>query len=221
MFFLMRLEKYLELAPEFFGPHLRKMLEKKLRDEVTSKCQRCGYVVAVHEIEEIGEGRIRPGKPTVSFRIKYTAIVMRPFKGEVLDTVVSNITKFGVMCEAGPLVIHVSSKHLPPEYDFDNQSNPPCYVNRDDGTRIQRDQHARIRVLGLLMDPNDIRCVGTMKEDYLGLVTNGVFAYHGGSFQRDMSVFNSSGGNQVDILQKYPEHTSRGLREQGEKTLMR
>nr|WCZ58419.1 RNA polymerase II subunit 7 [Paratrimastix eleionoma] len=171
MFFLMNLQKNLELPPRFFGPKLRTTLITKLRAEVTNSCTgRYGYIIAVISVDEIGEGRIRAGSGLVSFPIKYQAIVFRPFRGEVIDAVVSQVNKFGFFVFAGPLRVFITSKLTPPEFHFDSNANPPCYINND-GAKIQREEHVRIRIVGCRVDATEIACIGTMKEDYLGLTS--------------------------------------------------
>lgn len=54
---------------------------------------RHGVIVAITNIENVGTGMIQPGRGYVVYPVKYNAIVFRPFKGEVLDAVVSQVTK--------------------------------------------------------------------------------------------------------------------------------
>ena len=44
-------------------------------------------------IDNIGAGFIQPGRGFVVYPVKYKAIVFRPFKGEVLDAVVTQVNK--------------------------------------------------------------------------------------------------------------------------------
>ena len=44
-------------------------------------------------IDNIGAGLIQPGRGFVVYPVKYKAIVFRPFKGEVLDAVVTQVNK--------------------------------------------------------------------------------------------------------------------------------
>ena len=44
-------------------------------------------------IDNIGSGVIQPGRGYVVYPVKYKAIVFRPFKGEVLDAVVTQVSK--------------------------------------------------------------------------------------------------------------------------------
>lgn len=54
---------------------------------------RYGFVIAVTTIDSIGSGLILPGQGFVVYPVKYKAIVFRPFKGEVLDAVVTQVNK--------------------------------------------------------------------------------------------------------------------------------
>lgn len=54
---------------------------------------RYGFVVAVTTIDNIGAGIIQPGQGFVVYPVKYKAIVFRPFKGEVLDAIVTQVNK--------------------------------------------------------------------------------------------------------------------------------
>ena len=44
-------------------------------------------------IDNIGAGLIQPGQGFVVYPVKYKAIVFRPFKGEVVDAVVTQVNK--------------------------------------------------------------------------------------------------------------------------------
>lgn len=54
---------------------------------------RHGFVVAVTAVETIGSGLIRDGTGFVTFPVKYQCVVFRPFKGEILESVVTMVNK--------------------------------------------------------------------------------------------------------------------------------
>lgn len=69
-------------------------VKQKLYTEVEGTCTgKYGFVIAVTAINSIGAGVIQPGQGFVVYPIKYKAIVFRPFKGEVLDAVVTQVNK--------------------------------------------------------------------------------------------------------------------------------
>lgn len=51
------------------------------------------YIISVITITDIGEGKIIPSTGQAKFKTRYTAIVMKPFKGEVVDAKVVNVNK--------------------------------------------------------------------------------------------------------------------------------
>lgn len=53
-------------------------------------------MVAVTTIDNIGAGIIQPGQGFVVYPVKYKAIVFRPFKGEVLDAIVTQVNKVNI-----------------------------------------------------------------------------------------------------------------------------
>lgn len=69
-------------------------VRQKLYTEVEGTCTgKYGFVIAVTTIDNIGSGIIQPGQGFVVYPVKYKAIVFRPFKGEVLDAVVTQVNK--------------------------------------------------------------------------------------------------------------------------------
>jgi DNA-directed RNA polymerase subunit E'/Rpb7 len=92
------------------------------------------YIVSVISINSIGEGKVLPSTGQARFKTSYTAVVFKPFKGEVMDGRVTNVNKvcsFHLQCDSradiqmgffamvGPLQVFVSSHvsiHPPPSH---------------------------------------------------------------------------------------------------------
>ena len=54
---------------------------------------RYGFIIAVTNVLSMGKGMIREGTGSASFNVKYMCLVFRPFRGEVIDCVVSSVNK--------------------------------------------------------------------------------------------------------------------------------
>ena len=82
------------------------------------------YIVSVISINSIGEGKVLPSTGQARFKTSYTAVVFKPFKGEVMDGRVTNVNKvcssgstprskadiqMGFFAMVGPLQVFVSS----------------------------------------------------------------------------------------------------------------
>lgn len=171
MFFLLDMTHTIILHPSFFGPRIREYLKTKLLSDVEGKCDgQYGYIICVVESGDldIGRGKIMTGRGSAEFVVKYRAIVWKPFKGEVVDAVVSTVNKMGFFADAGPLSVFVSSHLLPVELKFDPTANPPNYSG-DDQT-VEKGSKVRLKLVGTRTDATEIFAIGTMREDYLGLV---------------------------------------------------
>lgn len=115
---------------------------------------------------DVGQGKVIPGSGLAEFNSTYQAVVLKPFKGEVMDAKITNVNKMGFFAQVGPLNIFVSSHLIPIEYRFQPESNPPEFVSASD--RLVKGRKVRIKIVGTRVDANEIFAIGTMKEDYLG-----------------------------------------------------
>ena len=50
-------------------------------------------MIAVTTIDNIGLGMLQSGRGVALYPVKYKAIVFRPFKGEILDAIVTQVNK--------------------------------------------------------------------------------------------------------------------------------
>jgi DNA-directed RNA polymerase subunit E'/Rpb7 len=64
-------------------------------------------LVVVQE-DDISMGKVDPLTGFVKFRIKYDAVMFRPFRNEVLDAPVKSVTEMGFFVQAGPVEIFVA-----------------------------------------------------------------------------------------------------------------
>ena len=83
-------------------------------------------------------GYLSPFFRKVDFDINFQAIVFRPFKGEVVDGVVTQVNKVGLMVDVGPMGCFISRHSIPSDMEFDPDSNPPCYKTKDEDMVIQQ-----------------------------------------------------------------------------------
>jgi DNA-directed RNA polymerase II subunit RPB7 len=91
-----------------------------------------------------------------------------------LDAVVTKVNKMGFFAEVGPLPVFVSKHAIPADMIFDQNSNPASYVSQvtdEQPIRIRTDSEVRLRIVGTHFDVNEIRAIGTIRDDYLGVIT--------------------------------------------------
>jgi len=105
--------------------------------------------------------------------MRYNAIVFRPFKGEVFDAIVTVVNKLGFFAQVGPLQVFVSKHLIPEDMAFDAQSALPAYVSQvsdQQPQRVMKDSEVRLRVIATRVDASEIFAIGTIKDEYLGLL---------------------------------------------------
>lgn len=172
MFYLVKLEKNIKLEPKDFGPDWHKRLNSKLTEEVEGTCSnRHGYIIKVQQIVgPICHGMLQEGTGMAVFTVPYEAIVFKPFKNEVVEGVVTTVTKVGFYAHVGPLEVFVSKQLIPGDYKFDPVGQ--CFTNDDHSLKIAQKNAVLLKIQGLSMNEGNLYAIGTIKEDYLGPTEN-------------------------------------------------
>jgi DNA-directed RNA polymerase subunit E'/Rpb7 len=96
---------------------MQQYLESKLYSDVEGTCSgQFGFIIAVVSISDIGKGMVISGNGQAEFITRYRAIVFKPFKGEVVDGVVHNVTRVrGLIRYSSPYSGPRESLNLPSE----------------------------------------------------------------------------------------------------------
>ena len=131
-----------------------------------------GYVITVTSVrdEDIGQGVIEDSG-NVNFVVNYVAILFCPYKNEVMDAVVTYVTHFGFYAEVGPLTVFVSRRAMPEDITTFN-SETETWISDDQEVEIKAGCGVRLRIMGTTIDSTEINAVGTIKGDFLGLISS-------------------------------------------------
>ncbi|CAG8565776.1 3632_t:CDS:2, partial [Ambispora gerdemannii] len=142
----------IQLHPSFFGPNMDDFLKRKLHSDVEGTCTgRFGYIINVLTVKEISKGKVLPSIGLAEFTVKYQAIVFKPFKHEVVDGTVTSVNKL-----------------IPTDMKFNPYINPPAFS--DENNTIEKGSNCRIKIVGTRFDATDIFAIGTIKEDFCGIL---------------------------------------------------
>eukprot|EP00612_Vaucheria_litorea_P001163 CAMPEP_0171457570 /NCGR_PEP_ID=MMETSP0945-20130129/3601_1 /TAXON_ID=109269 /ORGANISM="Vaucheria litorea, Strain CCMP2940" /LENGTH=160 /DNA_ID=CAMNT_0011983215 /DNA_START=162 /DNA_END=644 /DNA_ORIENTATION=+ len=134
-----------------------------------------GYVISVFSENsdrlKMEMGPIEYDSGSANIICTYDAICIRPFKNEVLDAIVSNVTDLGFFAEVGPLEIFVSRFNMPEDISSSGyDSIGDMWVSEDKEVEIKKGCGVRLRIIGITVEA-ELKAVGSMKDDYLGLVS--------------------------------------------------
>ena len=159
----------------------------RLHRDIEGTCSgRYGYIISILNVKSISHGTILDGLGYAEFTITFQAIVFKPWKGQVVDATVCTVNKMGFFAEVGPLTVFVSCHLLGADMQFEQGAGASgaCYVASGLGMgqgqgnaaqqRIAVGEQVRVRIIGTRVDATEIFAIGTVKEDYLGLISAAV-----------------------------------------------
>mmetsp|Transcript_11302 Transcript_11302/g.12428 ORF Transcript_11302/g.12428 Transcript_11302/m.12428 type:complete len:172 (+) Transcript_11302:94-609(+) len=169
-FFHIVLKRQILMHPKYLGPKLQRAVRETLDTEVEGTCAgRHGFIIIVTDLEALPLGKVIESG-WVRFDLTYSAIVFRPFVNQVIDAKVTTVDEVGFYAKAGPLVILVHSNNVPPDYSYDPVG--PCYMKNDQSAKIEHGSTVRLKIIGVQFHASEIFAVGTIREDYMGLISN-------------------------------------------------
>lgn len=169
MFFILNLKKNLSVTPEYLGKkisaHLLALLKRAVEGSFNS---RYGYLVKVLTVDKYGEGKVQDGSGDVLFPISYKALVFMPYKGEVLDAVITQVIEVGFMASVGPMGLFVASQKISTMYKLDLDARPnPRWTSLTDGTvHLQAGSDVRLKIIGIRVSGNEMLGVCEMVETF-------------------------------------------------------
>lgn len=108
MFFLHEMEHTVTLHPSYFDQKTHTYCEDQLYGDIEGTNTGSYYILCVVNILDISEPRVLPGSSYAEFKISFSAVVWRPFKGEVCDGLVTQVMQTGFFVDVGPLTVFVS-----------------------------------------------------------------------------------------------------------------
>lgn len=154
MFYVKEFTQKIYLSPAYLGPNMQSLVKEYLLNMVEGSCGSNGYIVAVLEIDDISEGQVALNGQTI-FKVCYKALILKPAKGEIIDANVVEMNKMGIFAAVGPLSIFVSNYQIP-NFMFENE--------------IAKDSMVRLKIIATMFDSTKIYAVGTLNDEYLGLI---------------------------------------------------
>ncbi|MCD4820556.1 MAG: DNA-directed RNA polymerase [Methanococcoides sp.] len=111
MYKRMKLKDTIRVAPRLLGEDVGVSVKDALKEKLEGRVDKAlGSIVAVTDIEEIGEGHILVGDGAVYYDVIFDAIVFVPILQEVMEGLVVETVEFGAFVSIGAMdgLLHVS-----------------------------------------------------------------------------------------------------------------
>jgi len=168
MYFVISDKKSIAMRPCDLGPFFLQRLEARLRYDLEGSLSKNhdGTIVHIFRVTDRSKPRIQDGTGFAVVDVSFEAIVFRPFKNEVIDCVVSEVTRLGFFAFFGPMKVFVSKSCIPEDMAFQPDTN--SISNSDNTQMISVDTEVRVRILGVRRDGANLFSIGTIDADYLG-----------------------------------------------------
>lgn len=167
MYFVVEEWKNVLVKPCQLGPKYQQCIDDMLRSSVEGQCnEQYGYIICVIRIVHKEPGKVQDGTGMIVVRVKYQAIVFKPFKDEVLDAIVTDVNKLGFFAQAGPLKTFVSRTAIPKSFEYTEDTHYPCFTSSDFSIKPQT--AVRIKLQGIRYDLSNMYAIATINNDFLG-----------------------------------------------------
>lgn len=154
------------LPPSILSRNLKNIIKAKLLAKVQgSVSEKYGYVICVINIGDIPNGVIMDTTGDLLFTVSYKAVVMKPFKGEVCEGVITKLDQFGIHVSVGPMTVYISNSDFPPHFTYNDVNK--IYVSSK-SEKLAIDKEVRFRINGIQYVGKEFKPKGTMSENYLG-----------------------------------------------------
>ena len=158
------------ITPADLSKDLIKIAKVKLLERVTGICHpKYGYFIKVFAIGDLKNGLIMEGTGDIIFKIDYSAVLMRPFKGEICDGIIENILpEGGFFVKVGPMKVYIPKDNIQPNFTLDDKNL--CYSDEKKSIELRKDTRIRFRYTGIQFEENDFKPIGTIRDNYLGYI---------------------------------------------------
>ncbi|WP_440947299.1 DNA-directed RNA polymerase [Methanosarcina sp. T3] len=171
MYKLMKLVDTVRIPPTLLGeeimPTIKNALREKLEGQVDKKL---GSLVAVYNIDEVGEGHILVGDGAVYYDVTFEAVMFIPELQEIIEGEVVEAVGFGVFVGMGPMdgLLHVSQ--ITDDFISYDAKNARL-VTKNGGKSIAEGDHVRARIVAVSInerEPKESKIGLTMRQTALG-----------------------------------------------------
>ena len=85
---------------------------------------------------------------------------------------VTVVNPLGFFADVGPLQVFVSRHAMPTDLNdgYDHENN--AWISEDREVEIRKGCGVRLKIMGVSIDVTEINAIGTIKDNYLGLISS-------------------------------------------------
>lgn len=169
MFKLFTIEGKIEIPPFLFNQEktisARIILSEDYEGIIT---RNYGFIIAVVDVLEVGQGIIIPGNANTFHEVQFTILSFKPTVSEVVEGTVVEIVDFGSFVRLGPLdgLVHVSQ--ICDDYiSYEQIGNR--FIGKETGKILEVNDQVRAKIIAVSLGTGRSGKLGlTMRQKFLG-----------------------------------------------------
>jgi DNA-directed RNA polymerase subunit E' len=169
MYQIVTAEDEIAVPPTKLGSDVKKSVKESIEEGFEGKIDNSvGVVLAVTEIDEIREGMIVPGNPSVIYPVKFKLLTWMPKEHEIVEGEVVDITEFGAFVRCGALdgLVHVSQV-MDDFVSYDEKNSQ--LVGKQTRRVLKEGDKVRVRIISVSFTEQS-KLGLTMRQPFLGNV---------------------------------------------------
>lgn len=171
MYKRVRLVDTVRVPPERLDDVSKDLVLELLQDKLEGRCdEELGWVVAVTEVHETGEGKILYNEGGVFYEAEFDAIVFEPMMQEVIDGKVSEAVSFGLFVNVGPVDALLHASQIGDDYFSFDEENERLH-SQESNRELGVGDPVRSRIVTVSIDernPRDSKIGLTARQSGLG-----------------------------------------------------
>ena len=149
MYRIVTVEDKVRVPPEKFGLEVKDSVRQAVADKMEGLLDpNLGVVLAVVDVEKIGEGYIIPGDPGIHYESTFKLLVFKPELHELVSGEVIDNTEFGSFARIGPLdgLIHISQL-MDDFVSYDSKNS--VFLGKQSRRTLKEGDKVRARVISI------------------------------------------------------------------------
>ncbi|MFQ6020901.1 MAG: DNA-directed RNA polymerase [Candidatus Aenigmatarchaeota archaeon] len=169
MYQIVTLEDEIAVPPIKFNLKVEDAIKESIEEKYEGRIDtEIGVILAVKEINDIGEGRVLPGDPSIHYPVKFKVLTWMPKEHEIVEGQVVDITEFGAFVRAGALdgLVHVSQ--IMDDYVSYDEKNAQL-VGKQSHRILKEGDKVRARIISISFKEQS-KLGLTMRQPLLGAI---------------------------------------------------
>ena len=169
-FKIVKVEDVIRIPPDKFNEPIEEVaIEELRRMYVDLHDEDLGCVIAILDAEVDPVGKILPGDGASYNKVRFTLLVFKPERNEIVEGDVVSTTDFGAFVRIGPVDALLHKSQIMDDYVvFDRRGS--VFVGKQTGKKLKEGDHVRVRVIAVSFkrETGLPKVAVTARQEYLG-----------------------------------------------------